>query len=297
MSRVLIAGCGYVGAPLARLLAERGDEAWGLRRHPAELPFGVRPLAADVTDPSSLDGVRRLEPDAVVYAVSPSERSPGAYRSAYVEGLRNVLDAAFGRGRSPGRAVLVGSTGVYGHGDGRWVDEETPPDPADATGEALLEAEALVREMGAPGVVLRLGGIYGPGRDRLVRRVLDGSASCPPEGRYSNRIHRDDAAAAALHLLDLDAPRPVYLGVDREPAELRVVYRWIADRAGVPDPCRSGVASAAGGGRRGTNKRCSSDRLVKSGFRHGFPTFREGYGALLREMGGGAAGNGRPAQS
>ena len=163
-------------------------------------------------------------------------------------------------------------------------DEETPPEPASGTAERLLEGESLVRKAPGTGVVLRLGGIYGPGRDRTVRRVVSGQASCPGAGVYGNRIHRDDAARAARHLLMLPDPEPVYLGVDREPAPLRDVYRWIAERAGVADPC-AGQADDdkedGSYGRRGTNKRCSSDRLAGSGFAFRYPSFREGYAELM----------------
>lgn len=282
MERVLIAGCGYVGGRLAELLVAEGLEVWGLRRSPGEPPGGARTVAADVTDRKSLDAMPGSL-DAVVYAVAPSGRSEAAYRAAYVEGLRNVLAVAEGRGGPVQRVVLVSSTGVYGYSDGRRVDEDTPPEPADVTGERILDGEALVRAADGTGVVLRLGGIYGPGRDRTVRSVLTGEARCPGPDVYGNRIHRDDAARAIVHLLTLGEPDPVYLGVDREPAPLREVYRWIAERAGVPDPCADrGVEPDDDRlGRRGTSKRCSSDRLAESGFEFAYPTYREGYGPLL----------------
>lgn len=305
MSRVLVAGCGYVGSRLAELLVSDGSRVWGLKRHPDGLPDGVVPVRGDVTDPDSLAGLPEGL-DAVVYAVAPSGRTEGAYRAAYVDGLRNVLDALGARpaGRRPAdqryaetepaatgpsgpRVLLVSSTGVYGQEDGSWVDEETPEQPADATAEVILEGEAVARERGAPGVVLRLGGIYGPGRDRTVRLVTGGDAPCMAPDLYGNRIHRDDAAGALRHLLSLEDPAPVYLGVDREPAPLREVYAWIAERAGVADPCRdAGPADVVAEGRRGTNKRCSSRRLVGSGYQLLYPTFREGYGPMVDELSG-----------
>lgn len=297
---VLVAGCGYVGGALARRLADRGDRVTGLKRNPDDLPQGVEPLAADVLAPASLKGLPK-HPEAVVYAVSPAERSGTAYRNAYVEGLQNTLHGC-GTPDTPfrGRLVLVSSTGVYGEMDGAWVDEDTPPDPDDETGAALLEGETLARTFGGTGIVLRLGGIYGPGRDRTVRRVASGDVTCPEPDRFGNRIHRDDAAAAALHLLSLDDPDEVYLGVDRDPAPLRDVYRWIAGRLQVPDPCgpSHAAASARGDGssgdgdpggsettRRRANKRCSSDRLVASGFAFRYPTFREGYTPFIEAIG------------
>jgi nucleoside-diphosphate-sugar epimerase len=284
MQRVLIAGCGYVGGRLAELLAGEGREVYGLKRDPTRLPPGVHAVAADVSDPDTLTGLPGRF-DALVYAVSPSGRAEEAYRAAYVEGLRNVLRALTSNGRTadaPTRAILVSSTGVYGQTDGRWVDEDTPPEPSDSTGGILLEGERVAREAGGTGVVLRLGGIYGPGRTTTVRRVLDGEAGCPSPERYGNRIHRDDAAGALRHLLDLANPDPVYIGVDRDPAPLRDVYRWIAAEGGAPDPCRGGEGESwEAGGRRGTNKRCSSDRLVRSGYEFRYPSYREGYAAFI----------------
>lgn len=281
--RVLVAGCGYVGGRLAELLVAEGVAVVGLKRDPTTLPPGIEPLAADVTDPASLSPIGALEDlDAVAYAVSPAGRSEAAYRAAYVEGPRNVMDAV----ARPVRTLLVSSTGVYGYTDGREVDEETPPEAPRPGAERMLEGEALVRDRGAPGVALRLGGIYGPGRTRTVRRVIDGQAGCPPADRYGNRIHRDDAARAAYHLLTLEDPDPVYLGVDREPAPLREVYRWVAERAGASDPCDGSEEEDPVHERRGSNKRCSSRRLVESGFVFRYPTFREGYAPLLDGSGG-----------
>lgn len=281
---VLIAGCGYVGSALAELLVADRCTVWGLRRDPDGLPSGVRGVPGDVTDPATLDGITP-EPDAIVYAVSPTGRDEEAYRQAYVTGLEHVLRAAGDGSSYRGRLVLVSSTGVYGEANGGWVTEETPPDPADATGATLLEGERLAATFGGTGIVLRLGGIYGPGRDRTIRRVRDGDASCPEPDRYANRIHRLDAAGAARHLLSLPDPHPLYLGVDRDPALLRAVYGWLAERLGVSDPCDPAVETdardPAPSGRRRTNKRCSSDRLVEAGYEFRFPTFREGYANLL----------------
>jgi nucleoside-diphosphate-sugar epimerase len=287
---ILIAGCGYVGGRLAELLVEDGRPVAGLKRNASTVPDGVLGIAADVSEPATLDGLRGTmgEPvDALVYAVAPTGRSEGAYRTAYVDGLRNVLAALESSRPEPRRVLLVSSTGVYGQEDGRWVDEDSTAEPADATGRVVLEGEGLMGDLGGRGVVLRLGGIYGPGRTRTVRRVLSGEAGCPDPGSFGNRIHRDDAAGALLHLLDLPNPAPLYVGVDRDPAPLREVYRWVAEQGGVADPCEKGGYDGVGAaGRRGTNKRCSSRRLADSGYRFRYPTFREGYRPIVDELSG-----------
>jgi nucleoside-diphosphate-sugar epimerase len=129
--------------------------------------------------------------------------------------------------------------------------------------------------------VLRFGGIYGPSRTGLIERVRQGVAACrdgPP--LYTNRIHRDDCAGALHHLMMLPAPESLYIGVDHESAEQCDVLRWLAARLGAPPP-RVEAASPANTRRQRTNKRCRNAKLVASGYVFRYPTYREGYAALL----------------
>lgn len=272
--RILIAGCGYVGRALGARLAAAGAEVWGLRRSAvADAQGGIRPIAADLTDPSALFDLPG-DLDAVVYAASAGGSTPEAYEAAYLRGLDNLLGVV-----TPRRLIFVSSTAVYGDRQGAWTDEESPTAPDHFSGRILLEAERIALCGPWPAVVLRLGGIYGPGRERLIREVAEGRATRPAEPLFTNRIHRDDAAGAIAHLLALDRPEAVYLGVDSEPVDLGAIYAWIAARLGRPEP---EPASAHGEGRptRGS-KRCSNARLLASGYRFAFPTFREGYGELV----------------
>jgi len=285
MARVVICGCGYVGTALGEELAASGDTVWGLRRDPSSLPPSILPLAADLLDPRSLAAVLPRGADALVYAASASGYSDDAYRRAYVDGVASLLEALEALGERPGRVVFTSSTGVYGEDLGRWVDENTPPGPGGFNGARVLEGEELFRASGLPSVSLRLGGIYGPGRTRLVQMVIRGEARCTGASSWTNRIHRDDCAGALAHLLRLPRPQPVYVGVDREPSDLCTVFRWIAGRLGLPDP-----PVDSGAERRGAGKRCSSRRLVESGYTFRYPTFREGFGSLLPEVGAGGGG-------
>ena len=269
MSRVLIAGCGDVGGELARRLLADGHEVYGLRRRVHLLPAGVRPVAADLQDPASL----RVVPDgldAVCYVAAADERSPAAYRGAYVDGSRNLLRAA-GRGGTLARVLYTSSTRVYPQHAGEWVDEDSPTG-GDDYARILLEGEAAVRDGAATAVVVRLAGIYGPGRTRLVERVRAGE---PCSAAYTNRIHRDDCAGLLRHLLRLARPQPLYLGTDHEPATQCEVMRWIAGRLGLPAPAPAGAGEAPGG------KRCRNARLVAGGYAFEHRGFRDGYDALL----------------
>ena len=184
---------------------------------------------------------------------------------------------------SPSTAtVLTTSTGVYAQSRGEWVDEESPTEPEHFSGKRLLEAEALLASSPFRGVALRLAGIYGPRRTRLIDRVRKGQAVIARVPRYTNRIHREDCAGAIDHILELEDPAPCYVGVDDEPAEEAVVLRWLAGALGAPEPRVAGRGEESA--RRGGNKRCRNDRLVASGYRFQFPTFREGYAATLAEL-------------
>jgi nucleoside-diphosphate-sugar epimerase len=278
--RVLVAGCGYVGCRAAEMLAARGDRVFGLRRRPTDLPEGVEPLAVDLLAPGLEDRIPLV--DQVVYAASSDRSDEAAYRRIYVDGVDALLRVLEARPpeRRPSRFVFVSSTAVYGDADGGWVDEETLPRPESFRGSVMLEGEARTLASSIPGVVLRLGGIYGPGRTRLVDQVRAGRARCPGDGPiWSNRIHREDAAGALVHLLEVPDPEPVVLGVDEEPAPLCQVYRWLAAEVGAPEPEVDPAVS-----RDRSNKRCSSRRLRASGYRFHHPTFREGYREMLREL-------------
>ena len=273
---MLVAGCGYVGTALAIRLVEDGYTVWGLRRDVSRLPAGVLPVSADLDDPDTLQG---LPPDldVVVYTAAADRSDPGAYRAAYVDGLQNLLDALVSGGQQPRRVLFTSSTAVYAQMQGEWVDEQSPTEAADFTGKIMLEGEGRVLSGPFPGTVLRLGGIYGPGRTRLVEQVRSGQAICTP-AVYSNRIHRDDCAGALRHLMLLEQPEPIYLGVDRESAELCAIQGWLAEQLGAPPPQ---VKEEGTSRRRRSNKRCSSERLVRSGYRFHFPTYREGFASLL----------------
>lgn len=275
MARVLIAGCGDVGTVLSLRLAEAGHEVWGLRRHTTDLPSPIRSLAADLGDPATLT-VLPSGLEAVFYTAAAGGFDEARYRAAYVEGVRNLVDTLHVQDQPVRRVFLASSTSVYGQTGGEWVDEHSPAAADTFAGRSLREGEALLWNGPYPATVVRFGGIYGPGRIRLIDTLKSGTATCS-EGLYTNRIHRDDAAAALAHLLALPDPAPLYLGVDDDPASQCEVLGWLAERLGVPGP---GV-SPAPRERRRSNKRCRNARLRASGFDFQYPSYREGYAALL----------------
>ncbi len=264
---LLIAGMGYVGSALAARWQDAGGEVLGLRRSTAP---GC--LSVDLSDEASLAQALanvRGRVDRLVYCAAADGRTPEAYRKAYVQGFGTLLKVL---GDAPlERVIFTSSTAVYGQGGGQWVDEESETVPSGFTGEMLLEAESLLPK--DIGVSLRLAGIYGPGRTRLVRMVAEGKAAA--EERYTNRIHRDDCAGALQHLLRLPSVERCYVGVDDAPVLLSEVRRFLGERLGVAVEDPAGEAD---------NKRLSNRRLRESGYTFEFPSFREGYPAIVEEF-------------
>src|SRR5882724_3337038 len=280
MANILIAGCGYVGTALGIRLAAAGHVVWGIRRSAEGLPSGIRHVAADLTAPETL---QELPPalDVVFYTAAPNGPDEAAYHAIYVDGLRYVLEALVRQHQSLQRVLLTSSTAVYAQSGGEWVDETSPTEPQHFTGRGVLEGERVLLDGPFPATVLRLGGIYGPGRASLIERVRQRLATCrdgPP--LYTNRIHRDACAGALHHLMTLSQPDSPYIGVDYEPAEYCDVLRWLAAQLAAPPP---GVEASSGTDtrRHRTNKRCRHDKLIASGYVFRYPTFREGYAALL----------------
>jgi nucleoside-diphosphate-sugar epimerase len=277
---VLIAGCGDLGTAAGLILASSGNQVFGLRRRADALPAPLHTLRADLSQPATLTA---LPPaiDLVYYIATPASYDDDAYRTAYVDGLHNLLQALRQQQQTPRRLVLVSSTAVYGQLAGEWVDETSPTVPNSFSGRRMLESEQLAWNSGIPSVILRFGGIYGPGRERMIRAVKAGEP-CPAEpSLYTNRIHRDDCVQALAHVAAEQVPPGIYLATDDAPCTQCELMDWLANRLGLPQPART---QGPPGGRRGSNNRCRNDKLKSTGFQLRFPSYREGYGKLLESF-------------
>jgi nucleoside-diphosphate-sugar epimerase len=283
--RTLIVGCGYVGTALGRELVQQGHQVWGLRRTPANEELtaaGIFPLTADITQPESLEPLPKNW-DWVVNCISASGGGAEDYRRIYLEGSRNLL--AWLAASPPQKLVYTSSTGVYGQDDGSVVDESSPTLPTTQTGVVLVETERLwlqaAEQSGFPAVILRVAGIYGPGRGYWLKQFLAGTAVVDTGPRKLNMIHRDDVAGAIYAALMRGQPGHVYNVSDSESPTQFELFRWLAARLNRPMPTT--LPQAADQRRRtATNKIVSNQRLrAKLGYRLKYPTFREGFEAEL----------------
>lgn len=276
---LLIAGCGDIGSRLALQLLPSGWIVHGLRRTVSALPQGVAGIAGDLFDAQKPKDWPTGGIDYLVYCATPSERDEAGYRQAYVEGLEHVLAWLRQSGQSPRRVIFVSSSSVYGQQQGEWVDETSATEASGFSGKVLLEAEQLALNSGWPASVVRLTGIYGPGRSDLSSRVRQGYSVAVDPPVYANRIHADDAAGLLAHLLKADADgvalQDCYLGVDDAPVPLAEVVAWMRDYLGVTE------WSAQASLRRAGSKRCSNARARSLGWAPRYADYRAGYAALL----------------
>jgi nucleoside-diphosphate-sugar epimerase len=272
--RVLVVGCGYVGQPTAELLARAGHEVIGASRKPQVFDAKVTPLACDITNEAD---VRRLpdEVDWMVNTVSSSKGGVEDYRAIFIEGTRNLLKRVRCK-----RYLFTSSTSVYAQADGSVVTEESAAEPKSETSRVLREAEEVVFASGVPAIVLRLAGIYGPGRGALFMQYLRREAVIRGDGsRFLNMVHRDDVAGAVIACLERGRSSEIYNIADNEPVTELEFFDWLEKELRQNfRPPRVPESTLAGRKRGLTNKRVANEKLRREiGYSFKFPTFREGY--------------------
>ena len=277
---VVIAGCGDVGSRLASQLLAAGWEVHGLRRNVSRLPEGVIGIAGDLFKKDCPDTWPIGGVDYLVYCAAATDHDEAGYRKAYVEGLQHVLEWLGDYGQQPKQLLFVSSSSVYGQQNGEWVDETSPTQAVGYSGQVMLEAEQVAFNSGIPATAVRLTGIYGPGREWLLSQVRQGYRVAVEPPLYGNRIHVDDAAGLLAFLLQhveqggsLDK---VYIGVDDAPAPLAEVVGWLREYLGVTEWAEDASVRRAG------SKQCSNARAKALGWTPTYPSYREGYAAILK---------------
>lgn len=261
--RILVAGCGYTGQRCADFFYARGSDVAGL----VSSAGSARALqskryevyAADAADPEQIRALGRQlgHPDVVIHCMSGhGGRDATAYRVTYIQTLGNLLEIL-----QPAFCVFTSSTSVYTQNDGSEVNEASPVGGT-PTADVLLEAERLSLDRG--GSVVRLGGIYGPGRCRFIQAAL--ADQPPPQDATDsliNLIHRDDAASALVHA-SLHRPGGIFNAVDDHPGRRSSIAEAI--RRPVP------VTPTASNSMPATGKRVSNLKLRATGWRPRFPS-------------------------
>lgn len=289
--RVLIVGCGYVGLPLGKELVRQGHEVFGLRRSSlaeAELQAaGIKPLHADITRPETLTSVPR-DFDWVVNCAASGGGGADDYRKVYLEGNRNLI--AHFTGSELKKFVYTSSTSVYAQNDGSAVTETSPAEPEADTAKVLVETEkfllAMVANRKVPAVILRVAGIYGPGRGYAFKTFLRGEARLEGDGsRVMNMIHRDDLIGVIIAALERGEAGQIYNAADNVPVSQHDYYHWLASELKQPLPPTVAADAAAWRKRGVTNKRVSNTKLrTELKYEFKFPDYRAGYAAEVARV-------------
>lgn len=280
----LIAGCGYLGGRVAARWLSQGHRVFATTRSPegaaALKQQGLQAMVCDVLDPASLKQLPAVQ--TVCHAVGWDKQAGRTMRDVYVTGLANLLD----RLPAPERFIFVSSSGVYGQAAGEEVDENSATEPLDDSGKVVLEAERLLHYRLPAAIILRLAGIYGPGR--LFRRdaLLAGQPLVGDPDRWLNLIQVDDAAAAVQAAQARGQKGTVYNVADGCPVRRRDFFQELARLLGAPPPRFQlpGPGTPVPSHER-TNRRIVARRLREElGVHLEFPSYREGLANALQGL-------------
>lgn len=256
--QLLLIGHGFLGQAIARVFR---DAEWSVM--PVSLTGDDGSIPCDVGDPSA---TRKLTaPDFIIHCAASGHGGVSAYQHVFLDGCRNLTETF------PGVPLLfTSSTSVYGQTDGSVVTEESTTLPDRDTSKCLLEAEHVT--LGAAGIVVRLAGVYGPGRSVILQKFLSGEAVMENGGlRWLNQIHRDDAARAIFHLVSTGTHGGIFNVSDSKPLTQRDCYTALSEIFSRPRP-PEGPGNFARK-RAWTHKQVSNHKLLGTGWQPAFPSF------------------------
>lgn len=283
---VLLAGAGYVGGALATALRERAATVTILTRNrikaAAYRDQGMEVVLADLAG-REWHAELAAAPDFVVNCVSSGGGGVAGYRHSYLEGMTSLVEWA-GQQAVRSHLIYTGSTSVYAQDGGVEVPDGSPAEATDERSKILRATEAALHNYSGPATVVRLAGIYGPGRHYLLDALRRGDETVSGRGGYHlNLIHRDDVVSALLRVMtcaDISAGKTYNLTDDGHALKADVVAE-IARRLRRVEPSFTGVSAP---GRRSH----LPDRIIRSdlirwelGWTPRYPTYREGYAAIL----------------
>lgn len=280
METIWIIGCGDIGLRVAQRLQQQGREATGVVRS-AQSAARLRAAGVDAVRADLDSELPPLAGTVLWFAPPPHEGDSDPRVARFIAAAPSVT-----------RFVYLSTSGVYGDCGGAWIDESAPLQPKSARARRRVDAEQRLREWAAAdGVslsILRVPGIYGPGR-LPEARLRDGTpVLLPEEAPWTNRIHADDLAAAALAVLDGGRGGAAYNIADGKPTTMTDYFRRCARLLGLPEPLALPATevrphlSAAMWSFMDESKRLRVDRLREElGFSWRYPDLDSGLPACL----------------
>jgi nucleoside-diphosphate-sugar epimerase len=293
MPPVLIIGCGDVGRRVAASERAAGEPVTALARSASSAArlgaLGLHVVRGDLDDPGSLAGLPTREARAYYFAPPPPSGTTDPR-------LHNFL-AAIAPDALPARIVLISTSGVYGDCHGEWVTEDRPPRPDADRARRRLDAEQSLHRwgerQGVPVVILRVPGIYGPGRLPEKRLRAREPVLREQEAPWSNRVHIDDLVRACLAAGARGRLAAVYNISDGHPTTMTDYFNRVADALGLERPPQITLAQARASFNEGMlsylaeSKRLDNRRMrAELGVDPVYPDLEQGLAACLAEVAG-----------
>lgn len=275
--KVLLVSCGDVATEAGLRFHALGHHVTGWRRNSSKLPNTFSGQDVDLLDVGTWPSIDP-ETEIILLTPVPVSRDVQGYEKSYLQVAQELCSRIREQAPQLRRLIYVSSTAVMGGENGEWVDEHAPMEATRETAKVLARTEATLTDSGLPVTILRASGIYGPGRTRLIDLVTSGAAKIPADSHWTNRIHRDDLAAAIVHVAGLgNQAQDLYLATDSTPAQLGEVYQFLAAELGLEQPEHDSSAAT----RRAGGRRINNARLLSSGLKLQYPSYVDGYRQIL----------------
>lgn len=244
MSDIFIIGCGNIGSLLAANWREHGVRVTALARSEAARRrlqgLGLKTVFGDLDDAASLHDLP-LNGTILYYPAPPPPQGNTDPR------MHHLVDA-LSNGQQPRRIIYISTSGVYGDTAGEWVTEENLPNPQTDRAKRRLDAENTLRDFGRRNAVdvliLRVGGIYGPGRLPVERLKKGLPVLNETECGYTNRIHAEDLVTILMAAGEKGRGDNIYNVSDGQPGNMTQYFNAVADTLGLPRPPSLPMAEA-----------------------------------------------------
>ena len=275
--KVLIIGCGQLGFSIVNNADPDVFKLYGFSRSLRKSPASIEMHQVDILKTEAIDVIKLINPEIIIYAVSADTQSIDSYQDHYVVGLKKTYEAILELDHFK-HLFFVSSTRVYGQKTTKILSELDIAEPSDYGGEALMEAETVARQLKDKATILRLSGIYGPNRKRMIQLAQSNPGNWPATNNWSNRIHEEDAARFIVFLMKRimmnESIEPLYLVTDGVPTKQYDVLTWIRNRLQLTTDSIELPILESG-------KQLQSVLLNQTGFVLKYPDFTYGYEAII----------------
>ncbi len=266
----LFIGFGDIASRCAKVLIAQGDDVVGVARTPRCEDDGLSFITGDAKNTQVLARIGDQRFESAVITLTPNGYTEADYRVCYYDTCKALLSLWAEHHNAPNKILFVSSTSVYPQENGEIIDETSFSEPSSPTAKVLRETEALFLASGLQTSIIRFSGIYGPGRDYLLRQVKKGLGGTD---QYTNRIHVEDCCGVICHLIVQERLEDIYLATDDCPVSSKDIREWLAEKLGMDSDSLTAPEKLG----RGGSKRCSNHRLKSAGYEFKYPDYKNGY--------------------